>query len=473
MKRIEFILKLVNITNSSKTDCFFICFTINGTVVFYFAIISSFSYFSASKCFSGEAFRTACTMFITEGPSPQSGSINFLSPLESPVSWNQQLKFISSIPNLHRWQQNKVSFSQWLSVIGEKGKYKPASARNQILFYFREGCLNKVYDVCLKLQSKENPPQQIASTSTFTSIVDNVEADSVPSAPKRRRREPLRRLTLADLLANITSLDPQFSSQNLSQDLSSYEKFKLTLIKNGNLIWRRSSGNIDIFALNDVNMTTGLFQEDCYVHLTRITIDGVSELTCSCGMYTTLMQVASLGISEEEFNELDISNVQCCHMRIFSEMVLDFLLSVLDNSSRSENRLIRQLELMKGHINDPVFHLPTGSNRALKFSVYSEHDNRCAFVHITDNRLPCQSGYCDALFSSSKRYIIHLHKAEVLCPHLVKMKDNPDSWASLLEEAVDSVNPESLDEDEDDPDHDVRQPPTPAEVPVADQKVYF
>ena len=107
------------------------------------------------------------------------------------------------------------------------------------------------------------------------------------------------------------------------------------------------------------------------------------------------MQVASHGLSEEEFDESDLSDVQCCHIRLFNELVCDHLPSIFCNISRSENRLVSQLELMKDHINDPVCHLPTPSNRSFLFIQNMTID---VHVDITDNRLSCQSGYYDALF---------------------------------------------------------------------------
>ena len=186
-----------------------------------------FSYFSASKWFNSGAFAEACRVHRSHGL--RSKPLYFLSRLQRPVSWNQQLEFISSLPNLHWW------LSQWLSVMDENGKYKQASARNQSLYYLREGFLNKVYDMVSKLQNQQTQPQQSTSTSTFISTPLNT--DDLPSAPKRRR-EPNRQLTMIDLLVNITSLDPEFSSQNLSQELSSYEKFKFAVTENGNLFWR-------------------------------------------------------------------------------------------------------------------------------------------------------------------------------------------------------------------------------------------
>ena len=91
-------------------------------------------------------------------------------------------------------------------------------------------------------------------------------------------------------------------------------------------------------------------------------------------MFTTLMQVASLGLPEDEFDGTDMSDVQCCHMRVFNELISDHMLSVIQNTSRSENRLVQKLKLMKGDINELICLLPTTSDRNLKFSVFSDHD---------------------------------------------------------------------------------------------------
>lgn len=91
-------------------------------------------------------------------------------------------------------------------------------------------------------------------------------------------------------------------------------------------------------------------------------------------------------------------------------------------------------------------------------------------VHITDNRFCCQSGYCDAMFSCSKRHVVKLDKTDILCPHLVRMKDQRDLWTPYLPEAVDSEGAEISNEIEDEPEDDV-PPPRPAEVPITDMKV--
>ena len=162
---------------------------------------------------------------------------------------------------MHKWETTHIQFSQWLSIFDEKGKYKPASTRNQILCNFREGNLHEVFRVCSKLQAGKLPSRQQASaTRNFDcSSVGLDHTESVTSAVKRRRREPLRRLTMTDLLANVTSVDHDFSSQNLHQERSAYYKFKVALINNGNVIWRQSADGVDIFAMNDVSISTGLF----------------------------------------------------------------------------------------------------------------------------------------------------------------------------------------------------------------------
>ena len=422
-----------------------------------------FSYFSASKFFRSMEFQPAFNTFRTEGLVEKLGSLNFLSPLQPPVSWNQQLKFISSISNFHKWQHDKINYSQWLSHYTRDQKYKPASLRNQILFNFRDGNLKMVHDTCAKYLNLEQEVRQSSSQrggSVVSTMIGSEDVEITHPVPKRQRVNTRKRLTMSNLQAKITTFDPRFTSRNLAQNTSPFDSFKFAMIENGNMFWRRSSANVDIFTMNDVSMTTGLFQEDCFVHLTRVSIEGEFELTCSCSMYATLMQVASIGVSDVEFDEMDLQNINCCHMKLLNELVVDHMPSIISNTSNSENNLVRKLELGKDLVNAPVCYLPTSSSRTLKFSVYSDHDNRCAFVHITDNRICCQSGYCDALFSCSKRSIITLDKAEAPCPHLISMREHPEVWSGLLPVPVESIDTDVSNETEDDPE-DVYQPPPP------------
>lgn len=354
-------------------------------------------------------------------------------------------------PNWHKWQHKTVSFSQWLSIPDTKGKYKPASLRNQVLYNFREGNMDNVYSVCSKY--KNIALDQAQSASTFECLPESsTYGDIVPPASKRKRREPTRRLTIEELRTNIRTIDPQFSSDNIAEERSCYDKFKYAMIENGHVIWRRSAANVNIFTMNEVSMTTGLFQEDCYVHLTKTDIDNTTELFCSCGMYGILLQLATISIPQDNLDEVDLSDVKCCHMRFFNEFIIDHIPSLLNNSSRSENKVIEKLEATKDQINEPICRMPTASDKTLKFSVYCDDDKTCTFVHITDNSLSCQSGFCHAMYSSSKRKVQHLDKIETICPHLNQLKVHADKWMDLLVITADSSDSVYLSGDEDEED---------------------
>ena len=133
-------------------------------------------------------------------------------------------------------------------------------------------------------------PLQALSTLSITCLED---VGVQPSVATRRTRQHLKRLTVEKFRASVVPLGHEFSSWNIFQEASAYEeKFKLAVIENGNLFWKRSV-KCDHFAMTDVDIKTGVFQEDCYMHLTFISSDGLSELICSCGMYTSLIQVAA------------------------------------------------------------------------------------------------------------------------------------------------------------------------------------
>ncbi|KAH3829843.1 hypothetical protein DPMN_103073 [Dreissena polymorpha] len=122
--------------------------------------------------------------FREEASVPQS-PMSLVSHLRSPISWLTQMQFISSIPNNHKWQLKKVNFSQRLPLCDKK--YKPASARNQIVYYFHDGYLSEVFGVCLKLKHMETLP----STSTVRlspPVSSDLVDDDQPPPQKRSRR---------------------------------------------------------------------------------------------------------------------------------------------------------------------------------------------------------------------------------------------------------------------------------------------
>ena len=112
-------------------------------------LLFHYSFFSANKCFESDVVLATFEKYRVQCCSMQEATFSTaLSPLENPASWNQQLSFISSIPNSHKWQNKTVSLCQYLSIPDPTGKYKLTSIRNQILYYFREGILDMVYAVC-------------------------------------------------------------------------------------------------------------------------------------------------------------------------------------------------------------------------------------------------------------------------------------------------------------------------------------
>ena len=113
-------------------------------------------------------------------------------------------------------------------------------------------------------------------------------------------------------------------------------------------------------------------------------------------------------------------------MNLLNELVVEHMPFIISNISNSKNNM----EFGKDLVNAPVCYLPTSSSRTLKFSVNSDHVNRCAFVHIIDNITCCQSGYCNTQFSCSKTVHYTLDKAEAPCPHLISMRVHHEVWSA-------------------------------------------
>ena len=118
-------------------------------------------------------------------------------------------------------------------------------------------------------------------------------------------------------------------------------------------------------------------------------------------------------------------------------MISDHMPSLIANSCSSTNRLIEKLKATIEHNNETIYLMPASSN-TLKFSVYSEDDNTCNFVHITDNIITCQSGNCDSCYSTYKHQVRYLNTAVILCPHLTQMRLHADKWTHLISQTVDS-----------------------------------
>ncbi|CAC5364070.1 unnamed protein product [Mytilus coruscus] len=60
-------------------------------------------------------------------------------------------------------------------------------------------------------------------------------------------------------------------------------------------------------------MTTGCLMESSFVHMSGRTVGNVDVYHCTCTLFATLLQLATL--DEQPDTEIDSINIKCCHIR--------------------------------------------------------------------------------------------------------------------------------------------------------------
>ncbi|CAC5384603.1 unnamed protein product [Mytilus coruscus] len=332
------------------------------------------------------------------------------TPRSSHFTWHEKCMIISAIPNNHYWDEVDQAHGDMLDALVKRYK-NPATETSAI-------------------QSTVN------QTSNYTDVSQPEEQRSV-----RTRRKAL---TEEDILRNLTILNPDFIEENRSTENSLYQQYKTAQIESGTLQWRLHKPHIDILCMNDINMNTGTIYDFSYVHMTRTLEGNELHYNCTCKLYATLLQLATLNdnLDAEIYNV----NIRCCHIRLFKEVIEPIFVNVFTPESipqptKSQEIVIKSLELL----DKPVCILPS-TLKTKKFTVRDENDTEsCNFVHLSKNRLICQSGECQTIYGCSQRKVIYLEETTNICPHLDAMKKNRNLWL---------VNLDNIEDDDDDEDDD-------------------
>ncbi|CAC5369100.1 unnamed protein product [Mytilus coruscus] len=326
-----------------------------------------------------------------------------------------------------------------LSVRDEVGKKKPASLRNLILLHPETKDFGTIYQLVKRYKNPATETSAIQSTVNQTS---NYTDDSQPEE-QRSVRTRRKALTAEDILRNLTILNPDFIEENRSTENSLYQQYKTAQIESGTLQWRLQP-HIDILCMNDINMNTGTIYDFSYVHMTRTLEGNELHYNCTCKLYATLLQLATLNDNLDA--EIYDVNIRCCHIRLFKEVIEPIFVNVFTPESipqptKSQEIVIKSLELL----DKPVCILPS-TLKTKKFTVRDENDTEsCNFVHLSKNRLICQSGECQTIYGCSQRKVIYLEETTNICPHLDAMKNNRNLWL---------VNLDNMEDDDDDEDDD-------------------
>ena len=390
-------------------------------------------------------------------------AVLFDPPTSSKYTWHEQCRTISCMPNNHYWQEGDhahVGFSRMLSVRDSTGKYKPTSLRNLVLFHHRESNYQAIFNLINKFRNPESSSSSITVDKSEPNL--NHPADDIIIMPRQRSIRPKRKpLTEEDILRNIRQVNPHFTAQNRASESSLFDQYKTSQVETGKLFWRIHKPDLDVVCMNDVSMNNGAFLDSSYIHLSRLIQANELKYQCTCSLYTTLIQLATLN---DQDVEVDTANIRCCHIRFFQEVIepdyeIYFSNHSFQQPTKSQNAILEAIRFLE----TTVCSLPS-SLRTKKFSVVPKDKRNCRFVNYSKNRLACQSGECSSIYGFSTRKTLYLDKTENLCPHLEAMKENKDVWLGgnnivyEEEEEEEDINLE-MDNDEDDDIEELLQNP--------------
>ncbi|CAC5381635.1 unnamed protein product [Mytilus coruscus] len=252
------------------------------------------------------------------------------TPRSSHFTWHEKCMIISAFPNNHYWDevdQAHVGYARMLSVRDEIGKKKPASLRNLILLHCRDKDFGTIYQLVKRYKNPATETSAIQSTvNQFSNYTDVSQPEEQRSVRTRRKA-----LTEEDILRNLTILNPDFIEENRSTENSLYQQYKTAQIESGTLQWRLHKPHIDILCMDDINMNTGTIYDFFYVHMTRTLEGNELHYNCTCKLYATLLQLATLNDNLDA--EIYDVNIRCCHIRLFKEVIEPIFVNIFTPES--------------------------------------------------------------------------------------------------------------------------------------------
>lgn len=394
-----------------------------------------------SGSFQPVVFRweSALQNFRTHGKEVEPISFDslFNKPNSFHLSDHEQCLLISSIPNNHYYNQgdqSHVGYARMLSVRDITGKYRPASLRNLVLCNYREGKLGQIYSLVNKYY---NP----MDSSSFENPVNEIQHCSPRHITTGSRHKVLSE---EDVLRNLQYINPKFTTRNRASDNTLYDTYKMAQVEGQGLLWRVHAPSIDVLVMNDINMDTGTFLDNSFVHITRITGGDQVQYNCTCQLYTTLLQLATLN---EDDADVEAVNLRCCHIRFFQDFIeADLTLYFASSDFLAKSKIQKLVKASQKYIGKAICKLSKKGDRTNKFSVLSPDNLSCNFVHVTNGKVGCQSGTCRAAFSCSQRNVKYLNDNNNICDHLKAMRDNIELWweaPNLLSEELEDHDIES------------------------------
>lgn len=352
-----------------------------------------------------------------------------------PLSYDLQCQVINSLPN-DSSPESRSGVSHYVyfstgtasdtSIDGQVvSKFLPTSTRNRILYFWR---LNRIKDVLdlLKDFTPQNMPQN-RKRKTQPSSATRIKAcrNDPEDAPED---EPM----MAEEIIPI------------SETTTPFMRFQHNLVgPAGVLKWRVHSADLDIVAMNDIDLDSGTFMRNKFIHVVRSRLlpDNDIMYICTCSMYNTISRIS-------DDDEIPHSSMRtCCHVRFCMEQVEPLYPKIFEQTASPElagTRVAMKIHESLVACNKSVARLDSDNNFH-RFSVASRDMRSCALVTLQSNRFSCLNGKCRASKGHTRK-VLHLSDAKN-CEHLQALHANQNEWDKLNEHSVDQTQDSDSDGD--------------------------
>lgn len=296
---------------------------------------------------------------------------------------------------------------------GITSKYIPTSVRNRVLYLWRLNKRSELLDVMCPQEAhekkrKQHLPKESARTKKNRTHVEEHEATPAHDLQPPHSTTPF--MTFEHQLVGLP----------------------------GVLKWRIHGSEVDVLSLNDIDLDSGKFLKNQFIHMWRWRSAINSEVTyfCTCRMYITVLRM--------EDHERSNHGNNCCHVRFFTERIEPVYSSLFSPDGAAtilpQTPLGQKIQKSLDGINVPVVRLDSDTLYH-RYSVLSNDLKSCSVVTLQGKRFCCKDGKCRA----SKG---HTRKAPQLddpsnCEHIKALNANPEQWRGLCQ-----MDSQSSDEDD-------------------------
>ena len=361
--------------------------------------------------------------------------------------------------------------------------HKPSSLRNLVIFQMRHHKFSEVN----RLLSPTSPtlpsssplsshtispscPSSSPLSSSIASTSSSSASSSLQSATSARTRHGN---AIDDIyMPNV----PDVPNTDCATPSTPYALYKQNLMEEyGVLEWRLHQDTTDVVAMNDVDLNTGIFMKNSFVHTSRQVLDGIHkvEYQCSCKMFSTVLR-----LKHSSQGSVDNSHT-CVHVRFFSEELephLDTFFHSHHLSINPSSPLGKKVTHAISNANNAVVRLDN-DKRYHRYSVIpSGLVQTCAIVKLESNRFSCQAGLCRAK-QGHKRKVTAVGDS-TNCPHIQALNTSRELWDefAIAEEECNDKQVASDDSDEYDDGFESVEPaqePAQESTPKTSEKVSF